>query len=86
VEPELQAIESIVVYRSILLLNQLHNIVFGKKFVLMVKLCGVLTLHCHLCHNSLTIRNWTNFLWNILLYVIAISILIIPGAEVMSGV
>jgi len=79
--------ESIVVYRSLILLNQLHNTVFGTHFVPMVKLCGVLILYIAV-FTTTVLRSAIGpiFFAMFLLYVIALVIIIIPGAVVMSQV
>jgi len=79
--------ESIIVYRSIVMLNELHNSVFGSMFIPTVKLAGILLLYISVVAATL-LRAFINFFVFVLflVYLCLLTIVIVCGAVLMSRV
>jgi hypothetical protein len=79
--------ESVLAYRSVFLMNQLHNLVFGDSFVPTVKLCGLLILYIS-AFAVTVLRSVIHpiFFSIFLLYMCVLGVIIIAGASLTSQV
>jgi len=79
--------ESIIVYRSIIMLNELQNSVLGSLFIPSAKLAGILLVYISVVAATL-LRAHINFfiLTLFLMYLNILTIVIVCGAVLMSQV
>jgi len=79
--------ESIIVYRSIIMLNELQNSVLGSIFIPSVKLSGILIFYISVVAATLLRAHINYFIFALfLIYLYVLTIVIVCGAVLMSRV